>query len=1105
MNPFAALDAILQKHGLQTIAGKLGINWNTATPMDYAQAIVKAIKGLGSTVKATAHKLKAALNLNAEDAEEMAQALHNMQDADHSLDPERYAEDVRKAVASLNPDDYKVSPEDRVPEELFKEMKNVPTSHEYWSLYHTVVDSKLFDKAMSKLPQTTQRAVYKNLAKDGWIGNTLRWEPFRGISHPKMIAARTKGNNDFSKLEDSGASWNKTRERVIYSAQPMIAAVSSVATDPLQANILGTALNVGTVASGGIEFTDVQLKNAFPSITPETIKAYHATVAASRVLSMEVLQSFLNRYEAERKRLEASIQGMTNPSALKRAMDTLDDMTDKMKRVKQVFSNPAYWPLTRRGRYLVSFSIPGTGSHVATVMIENKPDSNPGKREIIQEFNSAMDFNPALRKAYQNGEIDPLNDFEVVDKSQEFETLRKAGVEYMDHALFEALAAIGDVDKEVSDAVESILSARIAGDSMRSHMKHREGVAGAITDPVVAMNALIHMASNTIANNYHGKEINDNLAAVTNPTGVGYDPGIAAYARRWTDDLKHPAPMNWGHTMNRLGFLQALAGATVFALAQRFQPLMTLLPTLWPVYGQKATDIAYAKAQMLADKVVLKSGIQDLIERSIPKELGEKDSAELEKLLGEAIDKQFVTGTFESYFGGDKAKVAEMKQALETVLHEAVTSGALRPSASSDLMAAAGSIEGIRTAAGRAVTLPASLSETSNRLAAIFTVAMLAVKTGRGFEYAGKLGRQDVKAGLDNIMQTAVSVNTFTNFVNSREGKLEFQRSKSGFVTAMSLFKAFIAQYVSLMHFVPLMEYRRQKALGSTEGKAVLAYLKARLGYDVAATLAGGPQASLDFAVMYAIAVGLSKLFDFDLDDWREEYVMNPIKESVAKWLEGAGMSKDGAKAVAERAKFAAWHGAPSAVMGIDLSASLRPDLFLGNGRDSAKEKFAGLVTGAWGSKSLEAAGSLMEGKSIGTAAKQLEPRAMKGVREAISGTVNIGQGKEKLETSERLVRALAAQPVRISILREKVSNRYELLNEYSAIRTRAQEMANDAVDENGKVDGKQMAKALRYQRQWEKDNANRLKKYKIKRLQPPTPKKVKRGMRLIEQMKRDD
>lgn len=129
----------------------------------------------------------------------------------------------------------------------------------------------------------------------------------------------------------------------------------------------------------------------------------------------------------------------------------------------------------------------------------------------------------------------------------------------------------------------------------------------------------------------------------------------------------------------------------------------------------------------------------------------------------------------------------------------------------------------------------------------------------------------------------------------------------------------------------------------------------------------------------------------------------------------------------------------------------------------------------------------------------------MKGVREAISGTVNIGQGKEKLEISERLVRALAAQPVRISILREKVSNRYELLNEYSAIRTRAQEMANDAVDENGKVDGKQMAKALRYQRQWEKDNANRLLKYKIKRLQPPTPKKVKRGMRLIEQMKRDD
>lgn len=154
LNPFAALDAILQKHGLQTIAGKLGINWNTATPMDYAKAIVAAINGLGATVQDTAKKIQRKLGIGETEATEVAQTLHNINDTDHPIDPERIAIDVREAVSSLDPNEFKTSPGDNISEELARNMKQVVGSHEYWSPYRAIIGSKAFDKMVSKLPSS---------------------------------------------------------------------------------------------------------------------------------------------------------------------------------------------------------------------------------------------------------------------------------------------------------------------------------------------------------------------------------------------------------------------------------------------------------------------------------------------------------------------------------------------------------------------------------------------------------------------------------------------------------------------------------------------------------------------------------------------------------------------------------------------------------------------------------------------------------------------------------------------------------------------------------------------------------------------------------------
>ena len=233
------------------IGKKLGIDWNTATPMDYAKAIVAAINGLGATVKDTAKRIQRKLGIGESAATQVAQTLHNMNETDPPIDPERIATDVRKAVQSLDPNQFKTSPPDHISEELARNMKAVATSHEYWSLYSTIMGSKAFNAVASKLPENVRKTVFKAIGK-------TRFEPMRGIAHPKMVAARTRGEAPFDRVEQAARRWNDTKERTVNMSQDMVKAISSVAFDETQAKILGAALNVGTTIQGGIEWTDAQ-------------------------------------------------------------------------------------------------------------------------------------------------------------------------------------------------------------------------------------------------------------------------------------------------------------------------------------------------------------------------------------------------------------------------------------------------------------------------------------------------------------------------------------------------------------------------------------------------------------------------------------------------------------------------------------------------------------------------------------------------------------------------------------------------------------------------------------------------------------------------------
>lgn len=186
-------------------------------------------------------------------------------------------------------------------------------------------------------------------------------------------------------------------------------------------------------------------------------------------------------------------------------------------------------------------------------------------------------------------------------------------------------------------------------------------------------------------------------------------------------------------------------------------------------------------------------------------------------------------------------------------------------------------------------------------------------------------------------------------------------------------------------------------------GKAATAYLKARLGYGSSASMFGGPMAALDFAAVSLIARALAKMFDFDLEEFLEKYVFDPVGEAMQRAAKYAGMSDDAAKTVKSRTKFAITRGPVSAITGVDISAAVRPDLFFGSGADSLKEKAAAFVGGPALNAAANAAQSYIEGKTPLTALKKkLEPRGIKGVREAVAGEVNVGTAKVQLTPLER-------------------------------------------------------------------------------------------------------
>lgn len=1080
INPFQVVDTFLDSIGRETLGKKLGIDWANATASDYIKAIVNAIGGLGSTVKATAAKIRSKIGGSVEDSTKIAQFLHDANDQGQ-IDINQYARSVRGAANSLHPDTFSAEIGKDVSQEMVKGLKNVTSNREFWSLADTLLGwGVTSDKALkiAKLMPSIGKLT---------IGGQL-------------LALRTGG--DYGRLYDTMKGLDAKRENVkARYGQPIIDAVSRVAGDELQARILGLALNIGTkmenpAGGTGVVFSEDQLRRAFKQIKPDTIKAYREAALAAQELSKQVLDSYLKRYQYKIDNLNLDLKKATTQSEEKRIREAIATEEKALERVKDVFSNKAYWPQFRKGDYFISWKVPGTDKSVAVIAVDWNPNSRAGKRQIAQGWEMAVQENPKLKELVANKQLDPMKDFESLDRSAQMEQLRKAGIEFFDHALFEALEAIGDVDPEVAKTVKDILDSKITGESIRAHMKRREGVAGASVDPVLATNSFIHMASNVIANNDFGAALNENLAKVTDNTSPSYDHGVASYASNQVEKFKHPPQTPIVNTINSLGYMMALGAVPVFALVQTTQPITTLVPTLKAAYGFKGAMAAWWHGQKLAAKLLSDETFKDVLAKQLPSELGEKPTNEVIATLSKILDKN--KGEILRVAKGDKNMAELLRNTLLSSLGVALTNGSLRPSATNDLMEAAGMLAKTKVAAGKAMMMPASISETYNRLTAIFAYPMAAIASGQAVEFAGKEGRKmkpiPAEPNLEvmpDLIKTGDQINTIVNFVVTRPNKAPFQTSSNPVIKTASLFKNYLAQYAHLMHFNGLMEARRTKTLGSSNAKAALEYVKARFGYDLAAAAIGGPQAALDVMAIGAALALVGKMFDFDPEEVINNYLIKPVANAAKDAAVNLGADEKDAKLVYDRTKYGLTNGGISALTGIDISAAVRPDLLASSGSESAREKAFNFTAGpiiAGGFKT----GEEFSKKGI-AAMKALEPRVAKGITEAVTGEAKVGMSPVKLTPYQRLLRALSAQPTDLAIERKKESEVYDFRGQYKELKDRLQNKINQTIGADGKPDVETIRSANRELRRFEADNIENMRKFKITPAQKLEPFNVKR------------
>lgn len=1018
MNPFAVVDSVLGAAGLPTMRQRLGINWETATAKDYWEALVKAINGLGSSIRETSAKIRNKWNDLPENIiRKIAEFAHTFtQDGVEPKVPETLIDKdpvvtAQKAFRAITPNDLVVA--------------GIPKADA--------------DRIVAGIPNADFRNELKRIgvltkmgAKNAtWIGQLMSPDQY-ALRNMERMAPVDRG---IQNRKNDRNSFKRMFEDVVELA-------AEIERKPEQNQILGIALATASLPrqDGKVRpWTKEELKRAFPLMHDQTVNAYFKIRDAIKKATNLRLGALIRRTGIYRTRLERQMRDPKTPLSKRGTMQkAIEQLNESEAALRNTLNNPEYWPLSRFGNFRWDL-YDKKGQRIVTLFTDDSGDA--GRREAAQQLRVHAAINPTVKALVESGEYnwnieEPLN--RPIQLPKLDPALKNSGGMLFDTATAKWAMAATRVGNElgISDDIGLLMSIGVTQSYLdeftKKHELKRQGIPGWSTDAGRILRATINSYANEFAANNNGIELEDAMIRLgQEKAGRLYDAQLENEAKK---QMRWEAAPPYSPATNAIltyGFIQALGGVPAFAVVNTLQQPMIHLRYFGKFYGYAEASKAIALADAIAVQFVQWHRLEDYAGKSAA-EIGQMIDARLDSILNERLI---------GWFAGKQGDAVAIKETVKQALKQAMVAGETAPNTSEELM-----ISSYNPALGRfgqaanrfleAYGYMASKTERVNRTSAIIAAAMLGAKHGFVNTHDGGWSLEKIgpntqtdpdREWAGDVAYRSSLASRNVNFPSQRGNLSPWQRITGNvaqpLLKSTLMFKRFMVNAITLTHQLGVLDARNvQGADAKAKIEQTARYVRGQMvDFGITALLAGPNSFWMLGLLSYMIKVGLGE------DEWYKFW--NEFRDEATKQIKDAmpGDTEDEKRKFAHKLLWSIESGQANWA-GIDLHNAIAANLFMTpDGTPSQKAAYA--IGGApFGSilKTLDAREKT--GGTTQTALENLIPRAPKNLKQAIDGKMRfMGDLGPTYEPGDRVLKALSFMPTTESRFQEQVGQQFAI------------------------------------------------------------------------------
>lgn len=1004
----------------KTLSQMLGVAPGISTLGDYHEALVRGMGGLGGSVKETSLKLWQKLGVPRNLGDRLAAYVY-FYDPMHKI--------IEKNKTISNPREENITNE-----EIQKEAEDTFAEA-----------AEILDGELKRTPKFNK--VHRALKK--------------ATASPSVLSLRSK---TFGKLQaiakEYGHFQNAFKRRFERHLQSAKAIGSSKVNDLVGQILAKESMTEWTDVLGqkrmGKRMTEAELDQALQTAVPikkdrdNIIRHIKNMREGIDQMTSTLLAELQTDYTRKKHDLDKQLLAAVDKEQADAISDKLKSLKDEYNKSVNAYSNKAYWPLLRFGKYVTRF-YDNAGKSVAVVFTESGDYEGTGegkdyKKQLAEELDRVIAQDPSL--AY----LKSGNPNKTHRKLPDLSDIKELGGRPFDASYLSVLGLTEKLDPDVAEMLTVAINSAV-GSGSKGRMVKRKGVPGYSTDAEKVFQAYISMMTSAVSRLKYGKAISEAKQAMSPEADLAagrmHDPKLFEYGQQYENDvLNPPVHQAWAGIATSMAYVYHLGLKPAFALVQRTQPYMNGMPLFGSMYGYQNASKALWKAGNLIwahmpQRYIYKG---DPLQTDKPN-VWKKNLMPTLDQLGPSQRQAWLMGISNpKNFRGFKDPVG-LSRVVAKTLETALRNGDLQPAFTHELLrqqdtGVVSKAQKVSDVVGEYGGTFAAGSEQANRVQTIIAGAILAHENGiveTDYDGITNLG----KGTDDDIYNLTSRANDIINMTGGVANSPKFNRLRGVAGTLLKpffQFKRIMADTFWAAHELGLLkaaDVRRLKQ-NPTKLEQAYAYFKPAAVQALLGLVAGGVRATPHLAFATAIVAMILKAIGKDDEEVKRE-VENAVRKNVTEAL-ASKIGEEKAAAFANRAAFSLFNGLPNTV-GFNLSTSMDNNLVMSTAKDDWYSIAGKFILGAAGSDLVKigqagkkAGWSTREGwADTGKAAR---PTAAKGAIEAYTGEPMLkGSAGESFTPVERAMRALSMEPTDMAINKDVMFQKPDWKAEMESVR----------------------------------------------------------------------